>query len=308
MAEPLEISEAVLAGTTRKYLAAVLEAGRIYRRIETAKGPGKMVVEVSMDETDEPQSPTELLLILAALGDEGIPAQTIAPRFSGRFNKGVDYVGDPGRFDREFRQDLAVTAFAARQFGLPANLKLSVHSGSDKFTLYPLIRRALREFDAGVHLKTAGTTWLEELIGLAVSGGDGLAIAKEIYAAAVSRMPELCALYASVIDIDRGALAFARDREELGRRTFCGAGASRSGPRGLQSESAAIAARWLQGRCGNGQSLHGRPGEARRGDFRGRYRQPLPTPCLPVVLWLILTRPRVVFAKGLSHEESRFSP
>jgi hypothetical protein len=206
MAEPLEITEAVLAGTARKYLAAVLDAGRIYRRIEAAKGPGNMVIEVSMDETDEPQSPTELLLILAALGDEGIPVQTIAPRFSGRFNKGVDYVGDPCRFDREFRQDLAVTAFATRQFGLPANLKLSVHSGSDKFTLYPLIRQALHEFDAGVHLKTAGTTWLEELIGLAVSGGDGLAIAKEVYAAALSRMPELCAPYASVIDIDRAVL------------------------------------------------------------------------------------------------------
>ncbi len=206
MAEPLAITEALLAGTARKYLAAVQEAGRIYRRIEAAKGQGKMAIEVSMDETDEPQGPTELLLILAALADEGIPAQTIAPRFSGRFNKGVDYVGDPGRFDREFRQDLAVTAFAIKHFGLPASLKLSVHSGSDKFTLYPLIRNALRDFNAGVHLKTAGTTWLEELIGLAASGGDGLAIAKEIYAAAVSRMPELCAPYASVIDIDRAKL------------------------------------------------------------------------------------------------------
>ena len=83
---------------------------------------------------------------------------------------------------------------------------MSVHSGSDKFTLYPLIRKALGDFDAGVHLKTAGTTWLEELIGLAASGGDGLAIAKEIYVAAVSRMPELCAPYASVIDIDLATL------------------------------------------------------------------------------------------------------
>ena len=120
MTEPLAISETLLAGTVQKYLAAVQEAGRIYRHIETAKGQGKMVIEVSMDETDEPQGPTELLLILAALAlDEGIPAQTIAPRFSGRFNKGVDYVGDPGRFDREFRQDLAVLVFAIQQFGLP---------------------------------------------------------------------------------------------------------------------------------------------------------------------------------------------
>jgi hypothetical protein len=65
---------------------------------------------------------------------------------------------------------------------------------------------ALGKFDAGVHLKTAGTTWLEELIGLALAGGDGLAIAKEIYLAALARFDELCAPYASVVDIDPKAL------------------------------------------------------------------------------------------------------
>ncbi|MGA2619096.1 MAG: tagaturonate epimerase family protein [Thermoguttaceae bacterium] len=222
LARPLEISEPLLAGTAGKFLAAVAQAGRICRRIQAAKGPGDcpnfrptkmglspsadVVIEVSMDETDQPQSPAELLVILAALADEGVPAQTIAPRFSGRFNKGVDYVGDPLQFRAEFQADLAVVAFATAEFGLPAGLKLSVHSGSDKFSLYPLMRELLARFDAGLHLKTAGTTWLEELIGLAAAGGDGLAIAKEIYAAAVGRMDELCRPYAAVIDIDVGAL------------------------------------------------------------------------------------------------------
>ena len=71
--------------------------------------------------------------------------QTIAPKFTGRFNKGVDYVGDLAQFEKEFHDDLAVIAFAIAAFGLPANLKLSVHSGSDKFSLYPIIRRTLRE-------------------------------------------------------------------------------------------------------------------------------------------------------------------
>ncbi|MGA2033823.1 MAG: tagaturonate epimerase family protein [Thermoguttaceae bacterium] len=203
---PLEIAEPLLAGAARKYLAAVAEAGRIYRRIEAAKGQGNMIIEVSMDETEQPQTPSELLLILAALADEGIPLQTIAPRFSGRFNKGVDYLGDPRQFQREFEEDLAVAALAASEFALPGNLKLSIHSGSDKFSLYPLIHAALEKFDAGVHLKTAGTTWLEELIGLAMAGGDGLAIAKEVYAAALSRIDELCAPYATVVGIARDAL------------------------------------------------------------------------------------------------------
>ncbi len=185
-----------------KYLAAVQEAARIYRRIESAKGRGSFVTEVSMDETDAPQTPDELLVILAALAREGVPAGTIAPKFTGRFNKGVDYVGDPDQFEREFEADIAAIGLAVDKYGLPAHLKLSVHSGSDKFTLYPRIRRVLERTGAGVHVKTAGTTWLEELIGLAEAGGEGLALAEEIYAEAHAHLEELCAPYAAVIEID----------------------------------------------------------------------------------------------------------
>ena len=159
-----------------------------------------------MDETDSAQSPVELLIILGAIADEGIPLQTIAPKFSGRFNKGVDYVGDVAQFERELGLDVAAIAYAVRQYGLPQNLKLSVHSGSDKFSIYPAIHATMQKFDAGVHLKTAGTTWLEELIGLAEAGGDGLALAKEIYFEAFAHRDELCAPYASVIDIDATSL------------------------------------------------------------------------------------------------------
>src|ERR1700693_5826705 len=152
-----------------------------------------------MDETDSPQTPPELLVILAALADEGIPVQTIAPKFTGRFNKGVDYVGDLAQFEKEFPQDLALIAFAVQRYGLPQNLKLSVHSGSDKFSIYAPIRRSLARFGAGLHIKTAGTNWLEEVIGLAEAGGDGLALAKEIYVKALGKLDALCAPYAAVI-------------------------------------------------------------------------------------------------------------
>ena len=204
--ETFEITKARIESIARKFLLAVQEAGRIYRHVAQVKGTGNFVTEVSMDETDEPQTPVEMLFILAAIADEGIPAQTIAPKFTGRFNKGVDYVGDVARFTREFEQDLAVIAYAVKEFGLPANLKLSVHSGSDKFSIYGPINRALRKSGAGLHLKTAGTTWLEELIGLAMAGGDGLALAKEVYEKALGRYDELCGPYATVIDIDRAAL------------------------------------------------------------------------------------------------------
>lgn len=198
---PIKITADFLEEAAGKYLYAIQEAGRIYRHIKMNKS-GEFITEVSMDETNCPQTPEELLIILAAIKEEGIPAQTIAPKFSGRFNKGVDYVGDPDQFEQEFESDLAVIRHAIRQFGLPDNLKLSVHSGSDKFKLYPLIRKAISKYDAGVHLKTAGTTWLEELIGLAESQGEGLKIAKLIYKRAYGRYDELCKPYATVIDID----------------------------------------------------------------------------------------------------------
>jgi hypothetical protein len=190
--EPLTVTREQAVAAAAKYLFPVGEAAGIYRK----------VTEVSMDETDCPQTPSELLLILAAIADAGIPIQTIAPKFTGRFNKGVDYVGDVAQFDREFVADLAVIAHAVKHYGLPANLKLSVHSGSDKFSIYDSIRRAVRQSGAGVHVKTAGTTWLEELIGLAEAGPEGLALAKEIYAEACDHYDELCAPYAAVIDID----------------------------------------------------------------------------------------------------------
>jgi hypothetical protein len=204
--QPFVTTRDAIAEIAGKYLAAIREAGRIYRYIEEKKGSGRFITEISMDETDSPQTPPELLVILAAVADEGIPVQTIAPKFTGRFNKGVDYAGNLARFEEEFAGDLAVIAQAVKQYGLPANLKLSVHSGSDKFSIYAPIRRSLARFGAGVHVKTAGTTWLEELIGLAEAGGAGLELAKEIYSAAYAQQQALCEPYAAVIDIDGGKL------------------------------------------------------------------------------------------------------
>jgi hypothetical protein len=204
--DTFEITPGLLRQAAQKYLTAIKKAGEVHRTILAAKGEGNFIPEVSLDETDSAQSPVELLIILAAIADEGIPVQTIAPKFSGRFNKGVDYVGDIARFEREFALDVAAIDYAVKRFGLPTNLKLSVHSGSDKFSIYPAIHSTIKRFNAGVHLKTAGTTWLEELIGLAEAGGDALALAKEIYAEAYAHREELCAPYATVIDIDLAKL------------------------------------------------------------------------------------------------------
>ena len=218
-----KMDRAEISRVATKFLRAVQDAGKIFRHIEQAKGAGNFIAEVSMDETDTAQTPPELLIILAAMADEKIALQTIAPKFTGRFNKGVDYVGDVVQFEREFSEDLAVIAYAIKTYGLPPSLKLSVHSGSDKFSIYQPIRRSLAKFDAGLHLKTAGTTWLEELIGLAEADGEGLQLAKEIYAQALAHRAELCAPYASVIDVDSAKLPDAEKVARWSAAQYCAA-------------------------------------------------------------------------------------
>ena len=207
--EPFKVDRSLIEAMAVKYLFAVQEAGRIYRHIADKKGADNFVTEVSMDEVDSPQTPIEIFFILSALAQEQVPAQTIAPKFTGRFNKGVEYVGNTTQFEKEFREDLLVIDFAVREFGLPQGLKLSIHSGSDKFSIYPIMGRLIRQYDKGIHIKTAGTTWLEENIGLALADEGALELAKKIAISALDRMEELCIPYATVIDINPAKLPTA---------------------------------------------------------------------------------------------------
>ena len=209
MSAPIVVDESLLRTIAGKYLHAVQEAGQIYRSIASHRDPATFVPEMSLDEADAPQTPAELFFILAAVAREGVPLQTIAPKFTGDFLKGIDYVGEVPLFERDFRDDLAVVKHAIGLFGLPANLKLSVHTGSDKFSLYPLMRKALLENGAGLHLKTAGTTWLEEIIGIAAAGGEAYRFVQDMYETALGRYDELLKPYATVVRIDRAKLPTA---------------------------------------------------------------------------------------------------
>lgn len=208
---PFTIDETLLESIADKYLFAVQQAGLIYRHIAEKKGAENFVTEISMDEVEIPQTPVEIFFILSALAMEGIPAQTIAPKFSGRFNKGVDYVGDIKQFEREFEEDLLVIDFATKEFGLPEGLKLSIHSGSDKFSIYPIMGRLIRKYNKGIHIKTAGTTWLEEIIGLAIADSEAFELSKKIIISALGRMDELCQPYSTVIDINKSELPSAEE-------------------------------------------------------------------------------------------------
>ena len=207
--EPFNVDRNLIEIMAGKYLFAVQEAGRIYRHIAHRKGADNFVTEVSMDEVDSPQTPIEIFFILSALAQECVPVQTIAPKFTGRFNKGVDYVGDTAQFEKEFREDLMVIDYAIKEFNLPKGLKLSIHSGSDKFSIYPIMGKLISQYDKGIHIKTAGTTWLEENIGLALADAQALGLAKKIAISALGRMEELCIPYSTVIDINPANLPTA---------------------------------------------------------------------------------------------------
>jgi tagaturonate epimerase len=221
--EVFTIDKSFLESIADNYCMAIQEVKKIYNYVVAKKGKDNFIPEVSMDETHQVQSPVELFFILAELKEQGVELQTIAPKFSGLFAKGVDYIGDVKKFAMEFEQDVAVIKYAVKTLGLPENLKLSVHSGSDKFSIYPAIQQVLKKFDAGIHVKTAGTTWLEEVIGLALSEGTGLEVAKKIYQGSLGRYDELTAPYASVLNINRSRLPSETEVMSWDSNQFAGA-------------------------------------------------------------------------------------
>jgi hypothetical protein len=134
-----------------KYGKAIHHAVGMYRRLSLLRE--EFDFEMSVDETDSPTSPLEHYYIASELTRLGVRFTSLAPRFVGRFEKGVDYIGDIPTLEAELARHAAVTA----HFG---SYKLSLHSGSDKFGVYPLIAKYWGE---RLHVKTAGTSYLEAL-------------------------------------------------------------------------------------------------------------------------------------------------
>ncbi|MCJ7723665.1 MAG: tagaturonate epimerase family protein, partial [Anaerolineales bacterium] len=149
----LHFDEVTLLKATVKYGQAIAHVSAMHQHLVKTAGKRPYDLEVSVDETDQPTSHTEHLYIASELKKFGVHWVSLAPRFIGRFEKGVDYIGDIAAFETS----LAGHASIARQFG---PYKLSLHSGSDKFSIYPAIVRQTRGL---VHLKTAGTSYLEAL-------------------------------------------------------------------------------------------------------------------------------------------------
>jgi hypothetical protein len=214
------ITRQFLVNFADSFLSAIHEVESIYDVIKANKKDQPFFVEISMDEVEVPQHPFEILFILKVLSDKKIPVNTIAPKFVGSFLKGVDYVGDLTHFQKEFESHLKVIRYAVQHFDCPPSLKLSIHTGSDKFSLYPIINALIKKYDCGLHLKTAGTTWLEEYIGVLRSGAEGLAFARDIACESLERFDELTSAYQHVLNIDRNQLPTIEDLQGWNETEF----------------------------------------------------------------------------------------
>ena len=169
------------------YEEAIGFATHIYNKY-LASGKYDCDFEISIDETATPTEPAQHYFVANELAINKVPVQTVAPRFCGEFQKGIDYIGDI----KQFESELKVHAAIARHFGY----KLSIHSGSDKFATFALIGKYTK---GNFHVKTAGTNWLEAM--RAVAKADP-ALYREIHKYALSMFNEACKYYHVTTDLN----------------------------------------------------------------------------------------------------------
>lgn len=193
----VEIMPEAVDRALAKYGKVVVRASELYRHLRSV-ATSPVEVEISVDETEDPTSPAEHVFLVTELRRLGVEFISLAPRFEGRFEKGVDYIGSVARFARSFAQHADI----ARELG---PYKLSLHSGSDKFAIYEMAARLSGRM---VHLKTAGTSYLEALRVVAHIDPN---LFGEIFQLALERFPIERATYHVSADVDRARLTPGSD-------------------------------------------------------------------------------------------------
>ena len=216
-----EITTYELTAMAQKFCRAALAVKQVYDRILAERKVKDFAIEVSMDEAQVNQTPFEIYYMLLFLSKYQVPVDVIGPKFKGAFKKGVDYEDDVEAFANEFEHFILVIKHLIKNTNLPEQLKLVVHSGSDKFSIYPVMHELMIKHQVGIHLKTSGTTWLEELIGLAEAGGSYLEIAKSIYCVALNRYDITIQKYGNMLKIDLLKLPSAQDVMSWTSEQYC---------------------------------------------------------------------------------------
>jgi len=183
--KPPDVKRAIV-----KYGRAIAHTERMAKHIAKVMAGRPYDLEMSVDETDNPTTPIEHLFVGQELKKRKIAVHSLALRFIGEFQKGIDYMGDLKEFEKSFGEQFAIAKFCGPY-------KMSIHSGSDKFSIFPIIGRVAGTL---VHEKTAGTSYLEALRAVARSDP---ALFREVCVFALERFPEDRATYHVTEKLDR---------------------------------------------------------------------------------------------------------
>ena len=187
--EKVAFAEGELLRTAVVYGEAIAHADRLYRAAEELKGVGGFDFELSVDETEIPTTPVAHAFVALEAKAAGIRLTSLAPRFIGEFQKGIDYIGDPQAFARSIRTHASL----ARELGH----RLSIHSGSDKFAVFPAVGH---ETQQRFHIKTSGTSWLEAVRVIALREPD---LYRELHRKALEGFPNAARYYHVTPDLSR---------------------------------------------------------------------------------------------------------
>lgn len=185
---PIKFDEEELKRNVLVYGKAIEFAAQIYQKY-FIEGKANANFEISIDETATPTTPTQHYFVANELVRRGVKLDTMAPRFCGEFQKGVDYVGDI----KQFEEELKIHAAIARHYGY----KLSIHSGSDKFSIFELVGKYT---EGNFHVKTAGTNWLEAMRAVANSNPS---LYREVHKYALSMFGEAKKFYHVTTDLTK---------------------------------------------------------------------------------------------------------
>jgi hypothetical protein len=200
--ESFAITNAQIKSFAKKYLPILNEISTINQILTEKKGNGNYLLEISF--AAEKELPTnDIFYLLASLAFKKIPVQVFSTSLPGLFCNGVDFMGEVKTTLDAIEANILAINLAKRIFTLPEDLKLGLHNASDKFSLYPGIGNLMRKYNVGIHLRTSGTSWLEECIGLAKANEDALDLVKTIYSLTLHRIEKLSKPYGKHLSINQ---------------------------------------------------------------------------------------------------------
>jgi len=203
--ESFAITKAQIKVFAQNYLPVLNGIIAVNQFLKERKGVN-FILEISFANSDKELPTNDIFYLLAALSFKKISVQVFSTRLPGLFCNGIDFMGDVKNTLDTVEANILAINLAKRIFALPDDLKLGLHNASDKFSLYPGIGKLLRKYNAGIHVKTSGTSWLEECIGLAKANEDSLDLIKTIYSLALYRSEKLSKLYGKHLSINQSKL------------------------------------------------------------------------------------------------------